>query len=69
MLTLFIIRAVASYPLEEVFIRENTKITGVGFMSFKIKDKVDLKKNQWVRVWVTEDVEQTARKIVVFNLL
>lgn len=57
-----------SYILEEVKITEKTIITGLGVKGFFIDDITDLKHGQKVRVWVSEDENKIAEKVVVYNL-
>jgi len=58
-----------SYVLEEVKITDKTVITGMGVNRFMIDDIKDLKHGQKVRVWVSEDENNIAEKVVVYNLI
>ena len=58
-----------SYVLEEAKITDKTVITGLGVNTFFIDDITDLKHGQKVRVWVSEDENNIAEKVVVYNLI
>lgn len=56
-----------SYMLVETKITDKTIITGMGINRFLIDDITDLKHGQKVRVWVSEDENNIAEKVVVYN--
>ena len=58
-----------SYVLVETKITDKTIITGMGINRFLIDDITDLKHGQKVRVWVSEDENNIAEKVVVYNLI
>ena len=60
----------ASYIPLNVKITDETLITSVGPQSLFLNNIVDLKQGQKVRVWynTNSDNENTAKKVVVYNL-
>ena len=63
------IRPDESYVLVETKITDKTIITGMGINRFLIDDITDLKHGQKVRVWVSEDENNIAEKVVVYNFI
>lgn len=59
----------AHYMLLETKITDKTIISGMGVNRFFIDDITDLKHGQKVRVWVSEDENNSAEKVVVYNLI
>ncbi|WP_404450241.1 hypothetical protein LG307_10645 [Sutcliffiella horikoshii] len=58
------------YILEEIYVSNNTTLTSIGFKSIQKRHVKDLKKGDWVRIWLesSNSEKKTAKKIVVINL-
>ncbi|KMK76120.1 hypothetical protein [Alkalihalobacillus pseudalcaliphilus] len=59
----------AGNVIDKIKITEETKFTAVGLGSFFIDDKEDLVHGHKVRVWLSSEADDTAEKIIVYNIL